>query len=150
MLEALARLAPVHVAALADSVADAALAHGKMAPLCKSLCIEVRKASRPVALAQAVLHGEPVSNRLFRNAALAERVGGVLALGTITHIVAFSGQMAQYLPAGFDGPVVMDFVDVDSAKFATYAEQDRRQPLHWIHAREAVKLGAFEHGRANV
>src|SRR3546814_19587423 len=117
---------------------------GKMAPLCKSLCIEVRKASRPVARAQAVLHGEPVSNRLFRNAALAEQVGGVLALGTITHIVAFSGQMAQYLPAGFDGPVVMDFVDVDSAKFATYAEQDRRQPLHWIHAREAVKLGAFE------
>src|SRR3546814_14771254 len=102
MLEALARLAPVHVAALADSVADAALAHGKMAPLCKSLCIEVRKASRPVALAQAVLHGEPVSNRLFRNAALAEQVGGVLALGTITHIVAFSGKMAPSLPAGFD------------------------------------------------
>src|SRR3546814_13046056 len=38
----------------------------------------------------------------------------------------------------------MDFVDVDSAKFATYAEQDGRQPLHWVHAREAVKLGAYE------
>src|SRR3546814_21176815 len=68
MLEALARLAPVHVAALADSVADAALAHGKMAPLCKSLCIEVPKASTPVALAQAALPGAPVATRLFRNA----------------------------------------------------------------------------------
>src|SRR3546814_15442174 len=102
MLEALARLAPVHVAALADSVADAALAHGKMAPLCKSLCIEVRKASRPVALAPAVLHGEPVSNRLFRNAEPAEQGGGVLALGPVSNIAAFSVKWAQYLLAGFD------------------------------------------------
>src|SRR3546814_16986083 len=99
-----------------------------MAPLCKSLCIEVRDVSRPVALAGAVLHGEPISNRLFRSAALAEQVGALLALGTITHIVAFSGQMAQYLPSRFDGPVIMDFVDVDSAKFANYAEQDKSTP----------------------
>ncbi len=144
MFEALAKLAPVHVAALADNEADAAAARAKMAPLCKSLCIEVRKASRPAALVQAILRGEPVSNRLFRSAALAEHVGALLALGTVTHIVAFSGQMAQYLPARFDGPVIMDFVDVDSAKFATYAEQDKRQPLNWVHAREAKKLAAFE------
>ncbi|MBL0916572.1 MAG: TIGR03087 family PEP-CTERM/XrtA system glycosyltransferase, partial [Sphingopyxis sp.] len=147
MFEALAKLAPVHVAALADNEADAAAAWDKMAPLCKSLCIEVRAVLRPVALAQAVLRGEPVSNRLFHNSALAEHVGALLALGTVTHIVAFSGQMAQYLPTGFAGPVLMDFVDVDSAKFATYAEQDKRQPLNWVHAREAKKLGAFE---ANV
>src|SRR3546814_3986479 len=52
MFEALAKLAPVHVAALADNEADAALARDKMAPLCKSLAIEVRKASRPLALAR--------------------------------------------------------------------------------------------------
>lgn len=148
MVEALAKLAPAHVAALADTEADAAAARAKMAPLCKSLCIEVRKVSRPAALAQAVLHGAPVSNLLFRSAALAEHVEALLALGTVTHIVAFSGQMAQYLPARFDGPVIMDFVDVDSAKFATYAEQDKRQPLNWIHAREAKKLAAFEAGVA--
>lgn len=144
MFEALAKLAPVHVAALADNEADAAAAHAKMAPLCKSLCIEVRGRSRPAALAQAVLRGEPVSNRLFRHAALTEHVGALLALGTVTHIVAFSGQMAQYLPARFDGPVIMDFVDVDSAKFATYAAQDKRQPLNWVHRREAKTLAAYE------
>lgn len=144
MFEALAKLAPVHVAALADNAADAAIAREKMAPLCKTLAIEVRGVSRPVALAGAVLHGEPVSNCLFRNAALAEHVGALLALRTVTHIVAFSGQMAQYLPADFAGRVLMDFVDVDSAKFATYAEQDKRQPLNWVYAREARKLGAFE------
>jgi sugar transferase (PEP-CTERM/EpsH1 system associated) len=144
MFDALAKLAPVHVAALADNEADAAAAREKLAPLCKTLAIEVRAVSRPVALAGAVLRGEPVSNHLFRNAALAEHVGALLALGTVTHIVAFSGQMAQYVPADFAGRVLMDFVDVDSAKFATYAEQDKRQPLHWVHAREAKKLGAFE------
>lgn len=144
MFEALAKLAPVHIAALADTKADAVMASNKMAKLCKSLAVEVRDVSRPSALAQAVFRGEPVSNRLFRNAALARHVDALLARGMVTHIVAFSGQMAQYLPARFDGRVVMDFVDVDSAKFATYAEQDRRQPLRWVHAREARTLGAYE------
>lgn len=146
MFEALAKLAPVHVAALADNEQDAAIARAKMAPLCKSLVVEVRKASRPQALVQAALTGDPVSNRLFRNAPLARHVSGLLSHGDVSHIVAFSGQMAQYLPppSHFSGPVVMDFVDVDSAKFATYAEQDRRQPLHWVHARETRVLGAYE------
>jgi sugar transferase (PEP-CTERM/EpsH1 system associated) len=144
MFEALAKLAPVHVAALADNQADAALANEKMAPLCKSLAIEVRKVSRPIALTQAVLTGDPVSNRLFRSAALARHVDALIRQGGISHIVAFSGQMAQYIPARFDGPVLMDFVDVDSAKFATYAEQDKRQPLHWVHQREARVLAAYE------
>lgn len=144
IFRALAKLAPVHVAALADTAADAEIAREKMAPFCKSLCIEVRKVSRPVALAQAVLRGDPVSNRLFRNAALARHVDALIACGEVTHIVGFSGQMAQYLPTQFDGPLVMDFVDVDSAKFGAYAEQDARQPLHWVHAREARVLAAYE------
>ena len=95
MFEALAKLAPVHVAALADNAADAALAREKMTPLCKSLAIEVRTVSRPMALALAVLGSEPVSNRLFRNAALARYVDAVVRQSGITHIVGFSGQMAQ-------------------------------------------------------
>src|SRR3546814_12599349 len=55
MFEALAKLAPVHLAALADNQADAAAAREKMAPLCKTLAIEIRTVSRPIALAQAVL-----------------------------------------------------------------------------------------------
>ena len=144
MFAALAKLAPVHVAALADNDADAVAAREKMAPLCKSLAVEVRTVSRPVALASAVLRGEPVSNRLFHSRALADHVARLIGGGAISHIVAFSGQTAQYVPADFGGPVIMDFVDVDSAKFATYAEQDQRQPLHWVHAREARVLGAYE------
>ncbi|WP_188235798.1 TIGR03087 family PEP-CTERM/XrtA system glycosyltransferase [Sphingopyxis sp. LK2115] len=144
MFEALAKLAPVHVAGLADNADDADAARRKLAPLCKSVAIEERNVARPIALAKAVLRGEPVSNRLFRNAALARHVDALIGQGDVSHIVAFSGQMAQYLPTRFDGPVLMDFVDVDSAKFGTYAEQDRRQPLHWVYKREARVLGAHE------
>lgn len=144
--EALAKLAPVHVAALADTAQDAAVAEAKLAPLCASLTLEVRSASRPLALARALVTGTPVSNQMFRSAALAQRIDALLARGRISHIVSFSGQMGQYIPPrdGFSGRVVMDFVDVDSAKFATYADQDQRQPMHWIHAREARVLAKWE------
>src|SRR3546814_17583180 len=121
-----------------------------MGPHGKSLCIEERRASRPIALAQAVLRGEPGSNRLFRSAALAEHVGALLALGTVPHIVGFSGQMAQYLPEHFAGPVVMDCVAVDSAQLATYAAQGGHQPPTWVHDRQAVQLGAYEQRQART
>ena len=146
LFRALCQLAPVHVAALADSQADADVAHAKMAPLCASLTIAERRVAHPLALARAVLTGTPVSNALFRSPAITTAVNACLASGRITHIVGFSGQMGQYIPPRdrFAGRVVMDFVDVDSAKFATYADQDKRQPLHWVHAREARVLGAYE------
>ena len=49
----------------ADNDADAESARAKMAPLCKSLAIEVRKASRPLALAQAVRARWPAVKVLF-------------------------------------------------------------------------------------
>ena len=70
-----------------------------------------------------------------------------LAQGNITHIVAFSGQMAQYLPADFDGPVLMDFVDVDSAKWSEYAPR-HRWPLSWVYRREGRRLLAHERDMA--
>jgi len=50
--------------------------------------------------------------------------------------------MAQFVPVG--GPrFVMDFVDVDSAKFAAYAQA--ASPLtRWLHAREARLLAEYE------
>src|SRR3546814_14844838 len=50
--------------------------------------------------------------------------------------------MAQYLPAQAQR-VIMDFVEVDSAKFAGYTD-DARVPMAWMMRREARLLGAFE------
>jgi sugar transferase (PEP-CTERM/EpsH1 system associated) len=51
--------------------------------------------------------------------------------------------MAQYLPRPVPVPVVMDFVDIDSAKWAQYARRSR-PPLSWLFAREARELARYE------
>src|SRR3546814_5068270 len=53
MFEALAKLAPVHLAALADNPADAAASREKMAPLCTTLRSEIRTVSRPIEIGRA-------------------------------------------------------------------------------------------------
>ena len=51
--------------------------------------------------------------------------------------------MAQFVPAGIRQRFVMDFGDVDSAKFAQYAE-DGAGPMRWVNRREGERLSAFE------
>lgn len=147
LFEALRKLGPVHVAALADSETDAATARAKLEPLAASVHVFRREANRGSAMLQAIARGLPASVRLFHSAALARHVGGLIRHGDIDRIVAFSSQMAQYLPprSRFSGPVLMDFVDVDSAKFEAYAADDKPGPMRWVHAREGRLLRAYEH-----
>jgi sugar transferase (PEP-CTERM/EpsH1 system associated) len=49
--------------------------------------------------------------------------------------------MAQFVPAPCRQLFVMDFVDMDSAKFGDYSGAG---PLRWVHAREARTLSQFE------
>ncbi|MDF0489474.1 TIGR03087 family PEP-CTERM/XrtA system glycosyltransferase [Sphingomonas sp. H39-1-10] len=104
------------------------------------------------AAAEALARGRPVSLTAFDDAALRARVNDLLARHPIDTIYVFSGQMAQYLPAGTRHRVLMDFVDMDSAKFADYAEA-ARGPSRRMMAREAKLLQAFERdvaGRADA
>jgi len=134
VLKALARVAPVHVACLADDARDCA-GESELSALAASYCL-VRR-TRPLVLAglQALTRGLPVSLSAFFYSRLAEYVDHVLATRPISAVYVFSGQMGQYVPADYPGRMVMDFVDVDSAKFEAYAHA-RRWPMRWIHARE--------------
>jgi sugar transferase (PEP-CTERM/EpsH1 system associated) len=80
-----------------------------------------------------------VSLTAFHDAALQAYVREVLEECAISTIYVFSGQMGQYVPDSFKGRVVMDFVDVDSAKFESYASQGKGF-MRWVHAREARLL----------
>jgi sugar transferase (PEP-CTERM/EpsH1 system associated) len=102
----------------------------------------VRRASRLAAGARALASGRPVSLAAFDSAALRGFVERRLASGEIATIFAFSGQMAQFVPAGTSARFVMDFGDVDSAKFEAYAAEGGA--LARVHAREGAKLAAFE------
>jgi sugar transferase (PEP-CTERM/EpsH1 system associated) len=62
---------------------------------------------------------------------------------SIEAIVIFSSAMAQYVPAETSVPVLVDFVDVDSAKWTQYASQ-HRWPMSWVYRREGENLLAYE------
>ncbi len=119
VLKALAELAPVHVATLADDPADLA-EEPELAALSASHCLMRR--AKPLVLAglQSLWQGRPVSLPAFNSPGLANYVDQVLATRPIAAIYVFSSQMGQYVPANFKGRVIADFVDVDSAKFDAY------------------------------
>jgi sugar transferase (PEP-CTERM/EpsH1 system associated) len=143
ILKRLMELAPVHVASFADNASD--LSHAEhLRPRLASLHVEQRKVSRPVGALKALATGKPISLTLFDSKGMRAAVATVMAEHSIDAIVVFSGQMAQFVPADRGAArFVMDFGDVDSAKFAAYAKADHGL-MRLIHAREARRLGKFE------
>lgn len=142
ILKRLARIAPVNVATFADDDADMA-EEVELASLATSYCLIQRRKPLVLAGVEALLRREPVSLAAFRDAAIHAYVRQTLATRNIGAIFVFSGQMGQYVPADFAGRVIVDFVDVDSAKFEAYARKGNRLEA-WVHAREARLLRAEE------
>ncbi|MDE2561629.1 MAG: TIGR03087 family PEP-CTERM/XrtA system glycosyltransferase [Sphingomonadales bacterium] len=142
ILKRLAGLAPVHVATFVETAEDAAQEAG-LAALAASHCVVRRSRPVPLATLEAMATGRPVSLTAFASARLRGYVAKVLRERPIGAIVVFSGQMAQYVPREFPGTVVMDFVDVDSAKFEDYAQR-AAFPVSVLYRREARLLSAFE------
>jgi polysaccharide biosynthesis protein PslH len=143
ILRHLAAMAPVHVAAFGDDGRDMGFV-GEMEPNFASVHIEMRNKPQMRAGLEALAARLPVSVSSFASGHMADHINALLASGKISHVFCFSGQMAQYIPAGFGGRFIMDFVDVDSAKFESYAGHGN--PLmRWVNAREGRMLSAFEH-----
>lgn len=142
ILNKLKTMAPVHVGAFADDDRDMGFAEAERAGLA-SLHVEIRDKPQWFAGIEALAKGAPVSLTSFGSRNMQDYVDATLAGGKISHIFVFSGQMAQYVPASFAGKVIMDFVDVDSAKFESYAGEGGGF-MRWINAREGLKLSAFE------
>ena len=149
LLRHLGTLARVHLACFADDAADAA----GIAPLREAMGgalgeahVEIRRKGK-VAAARALAQGRPLSLALFDSAALRGFVERLLAARDIGTIFAFSGQMAQFVPEPSGRRFVMDFVDMDSAKFADYGAAGRG-PRAWLYRREARRLRAFERATA--
>ena len=139
ILQYLAKRTPVHLVAFADDEVDFDLP-AVFTDMLASCTILPRGKSQKRAAIEALATGKPVSLTAFASPAMQAGVDRLLP--QVGGVYCFSGQMAQYLP--HDGPpVVMDFVDMDSAKFAGFAE-DMRGPMRWMMRREARLLGDFE------
>jgi len=93
-----------------------------------------------------LLTGEALTIPYYADRGLRHWVDGVGRKHSLDAVVVFSSAMAQY--ADFTKlPVLVDFVDADSAKWGQYATV-RSWPMSWLFRREANKLLEFERAMA--
>jgi sugar transferase (PEP-CTERM/EpsH1 system associated) len=142
-LRALAALAPVHVGCFADDERDESFA-ADMAQISATQCVVRRPGNKPMAALRGLARQDPLSIALFESAQMHAYVRKTLAERPISTVFGFSGQVAQYaqgLPA--DCRFIMDFVDIDSAKFTAYGAT-KGGPMGWVHRREGRILADYE------
>lgn len=100
-----------------------------------------------IASLRGFLSGEPLTVPYYRHAGLRRWIEQVVAQQGIRHALAFSGSMAQYLDTSGLERRVIDFCDVDSAKWTQYAAR-RSWPMSWLFRREGARLLDFERAAA--
>jgi len=143
LLKRLAEIAPVHLACFADET-DEASARAALAPFVTLLCLAPRTRSQAMGALIGLAQRKAFSLSLFESAEIRAFVVKTLAEREIGCVFGYSAQMAQFVPADIgDARFAMDFVDVDSAKFDSYAETAGPVMQH-VYRREAKKLFAFE------
>ncbi len=117
----------------------------------QSLCHNLHVARLSPRLAKlrslsGLLSNQALGLAYYRNAGLKSWVEHTLATQKIDAVVVFSSVMAQYvddLATTAAMPLLVDFVDVDSAKWTAYAE-NHRWPMSWLYRREGERLLAYE------
>ncbi len=143
LLRHLAQRHEVHLGTFVDDPDD--LQH---LPTVQGWCASLH--AEPLAPRQAklkslrgLLSGQALSEVYYRSPRMAAWVADTVARASIDATVVFSSSMAQYAQAQPALPMLVDFVDVDSAKWADYAPK-HAWPLSWLYAREGRLLLACE------
>ncbi len=147
LLKHLAAQHRVFVGTFMDDPADAVHVEA-LRSLCAGLHISTLhpRMARVASLAGLVTN-DALTLHYYRDAALRRWVAQTLEHESIDAVVVFSSSMAQYAEGLTKVPVLVDFVDVDSAKWTAYADQ-RRWPMSWLYRREGLRLLAYERGVA--
>jgi sugar transferase (PEP-CTERM/EpsH1 system associated) len=141
----LARSHVVHLACFVDDPED-----WQHADHLRTVCTECHFAALSRARAwrtgpSALLRNEAASIAGARDAALAAWIGKLVQRRPIRSVFAYSAAMAQYLARGPAHGLrrIVDFVDVDSEKWAQMAAC-HRWPSSWLYRRESRRLRAFD------
>ncbi len=92
---------------------------------------------------RGLLSGEALSLPYYRDAGLQAWVDETATREGFDAVVVFSGVMAQYARGLKGVKTLVDFVDVDSAKWRDYAPE-HAWPMSWLYRREFDKLLGFE------
>jgi sugar transferase (PEP-CTERM/EpsH1 system associated) len=143
LLKHLARKHEVHLGTFVDDADDC-----QHVPRVREFCADLYVAAlhprrAKLASLRGLLTGEALSLPYYRDAGLARWVEEGARRQGFDAVVVFSSTMAQYA-TGLNHPkLLVDFVDVDSAKWGDYAPE-HAWPLSWLYAREGAKLLAYE------
>ena len=117
-------------------------------PTVRALCAELHVAKlvprhAKLRSALALLGTQALTLRYYRDAGMARWIDQLAARHAIDAVVVFSSAMAQYAQRLPQVPMVVDFCDVDSAKWSEYAG-NHRWPMSWLYRREGASLLAYE------
>lgn len=115
--------------------------------LCRDVYVaRLHSRSAKLRSLSGLLCNQALGLQYYRNGGLQDWVNTVLAEHAIDVAVVFSSVMAQYMDESVGGqtvPMLVDFVDVDSAKWTQYAS-NHPWPMSWLYRREGTKLLAYE------
>ncbi len=118
----------------------------KLRPLCASLyCLPVKNSRRYIKAALAFAQAKPITLPLYSSSKLQRWVQQTTERHKIDKIMLFSGAMAQFVvePQFNSATRVIDFVDIDSDKWAQYA-QKKSGIARWVYRREHRLLQRYE------
>jgi len=106
--------------------------------------VPLRRRSRYVCAAAAVLRGTSVTEQFFGGRRFAEALRQARASEGYDLTLVVCSNLGRHVLSGCAvGPYVADLVDVDSAKWMLHA-QERAWPGAWMYARESRKLAILE------
>ncbi|MFY7863780.1 TIGR03087 family PEP-CTERM/XrtA system glycosyltransferase [Roseateles sp.] len=95
-----------------------------------------------------LMRAEALSLPFYRHSGMQAWVDRIAAAESLDASIVFSSPMAQYAMRLPELPMLVDFVDLDSAKWSDYAP-NHVWPLSWLYAREGRTLLAFEQAVAS-
>ena len=113
--------------------------------LCPDLHVErIQPRRAKLASLRGLLNGDPLTLCYYRSRGLQRWVQDIAMQHSLRASVVFSSSMAPFAqPLAPNVPMLVDFVDVDSAKWTQYAPE-HRWPLSWLYRREGRKLLSYE------
>ena len=135
----------VHLATFVDDPSDQRYVETVKELCADSLFVTISPSLRKLLSVMAVCYGGALSNRFYASNAIRQWVRNKVFNENISRAVLFSSPMAQFLSGNAFQHMtrIMDFVDVDSEKWAQYAEKGA-PPISWIYQYEANRLRAYE------
>ena len=137
----------VHLGAFVDQAEDWGQA-GELDRWCASrFLLPLRPALQRALSLRGLLSGEALTLPYYRARAMEQWVADTVEGHGLSRAFVFSSSMAQYVSRLGRLRRVVDYCDVDSAKWAEYARR-KSGPVGWIYRREGQRLLDFERASA--